>query len=201
MNALFVMVLILYYLTSPSRDHVRSDIDLYDRGRLDCQFSSMDGRKTRHGSSYHDDIDILYHSSDSVVSCQSLILAGIHRPFFLDLTLSRLDDFTEELRVQLQTRFAQQIKLWTVTVFHSNDSLHGKVLTAVKVALAEGSIPVAQQVPQIRLFSAEVPLLPEACALMDFKDRSIGYLLIVETNLKASTLQAAACTAEGWIWL
>ncbi|MDQ3231371.1 MAG: hypothetical protein M3Q07_06075 [Pseudobdellovibrionaceae bacterium] len=201
MNALVVLVALFVYLTAPSKDHVRSGIDLADRGRIDCRLSAADGRKTVHGSGYHEDIDIDYHSNDNAVSCQSLVLAAIHRPLATELTLNRLDSFAQRVRASIEQHFAQRIQLWTVSVFHSDDGLRSKILTAVKVELAERKLLLAQQAPQNRILSAEVSSLPDTCRQLDFKDRSTGYLLIIETDSEASALRAAACTAEGWMWL
>ncbi|MCX6131108.1 MAG: hypothetical protein NTX25_18880 [Proteobacteria bacterium] len=201
MNALIILIIIVAALAAPSGDHVRSDIELNDRGNIICEGGVSDGRKTILDSSYTSDADQDYGSAEAIVTCHAKILGDMKRSMSDDILLNRLDGFADKVAVKLKRYSGYQEAIWTISVYYDDVALQAKILNILKTRLTEAHIALRQQVPLKQLIDEPVKSMPATCQQQKFTDRSRAHLYVIQVESPASALRAAICTKEGWLWL
>lgn len=197
MLSLLASLLFFGWLLSPSRAHLRSQIELEDRRQLDCRGSSMDGRRAN-VSAYAPENDLDLHSSDSLIVCQQKILPPGLRPLRSEDLLRNSQSFAERLlrKMQLEPRWKE--KDWTVEVLIERPELQQKLSFAIKTELVQGDFRIRHRTPASEpLVGLKLDEWRESCAAASTGARLFVYL----PSPKSSQLQAAACTEEGWKWL
>ncbi len=188
---------LIAWLLSPSRDHLRTDISLEDRRRMECRGSSMDGRRPN-VSAYAPRADLDLHSSDGLIVCQQKILAPGLRSAKIEDLLQNTQPFTERLLRQMQGEQAWKTKAWQIEVLIAAPLLQQKLSFAVKTRLVQADYQVLNRAKVSEsLIASGLDEWRERCSSLPTDARLFVYL----ANPQSSLLSAAACTEEGWKWL
>ncbi len=200
MTALLLGAWLMMFLVMPSPRQSRDVFYSTEVGQLDCQESTVDGRRSALESPYSLRAELDLPSSDTIVHCRSRILPrDLREPSFDQLYAN-----TESLSLQIAERLKQrnwQNHSWEVYVMSSPDATNAKIRHALKAQLAALGFRIkAAEAAWGSSTEIRPDQLSKSCPEA-IKRPLGGRILILRPALASQVLRSALCTQEGVEWL